>query len=136
MCDRWILSHAAMKFRLITFVHFTEYTATFSSKYELAALPLDPHDAQQVHPVLGCCICCYCKLNTHHLIPIRATPCSQPLSALYMMTHGIGSVTNIPQLSKGFNSKDFPDTALFSSVNCPSIRQHIKKQHHEVQQRI
>ena len=133
MCDRWILSHAAMKFRLITLYILQNTQQTFSSKYELAALPLDPHDAQQVHPVLDRCICCCCKLNTHHLIPVSATPCSQPLSALYRMTHGIGSVTNIPQLSNGFNSKDFPDIALFSSVICRSIRQHIKKQHHEVQ---
>jgi len=74
--------------------------------YVLAALPLDPHDAQQVRPVLGRCRCCCCKLNTRHLIPVSATPCSQPLWALCSVTRGIGSGTDIRQLSNDFNSKD------------------------------
>ena len=45
--------------------------------------------------------------DTRHPIPIN-TPCSQPLcpGLRSSVTHDIGSVTDIPQLSNGFNSKE------------------------------
>jgi len=62
--------------------------------YTIAASPLDPHDAQQVRPVLGRLLL---QADTRHLIPVN-TPCSQPLCAglRSSVSHGTGTVTDIP----------------------------------------
>jgi len=62
---------------------------------------------QTCRSVLGSSICCCSKLIRVHLIPVSATPCSQGVTRVQSsVTHGIGSVTDIPERSNGFNSKD------------------------------
>jgi len=51
----------------------------------------------------------------------HATPCSQPLAAFLChcssMTHGTGSVTDIPQLSNTFNIVDDFNPAMYKSIS-------------------
>jgi len=64
------------------------------------------------------------QADTRHLIPVT-TPCSQPLRAdlRSSVTHGIGSVTDVPEISCDLYSKfsmilyDIDDVTSLSDAN-------------------